>query len=60
MEIDSGTQRTNLLLPKGNEGVGGGINLEFGINVYTLLYIKYTNNKDLLDSTGTYCIASPL
>ena len=26
---------------------GGGINQEFGINIYTLLYIKQINNKDL-------------
>ena len=33
---------------------GGGINQEFGINKYTLLYIKQINNKDLLYSTGSY------
>ena len=32
----------------------GGINWEFGINIYTLLYIKEINNKDLLYSTGNY------
>ena len=26
----------------------------FGINIYTLLYIKQTDNKDLLHSTGKY------
>ena len=36
------------------EKVGGGINQEFGINIYTLLYIKQINNKDLLYSTGNY------
>ena len=37
------------------KGMGeGGINQEFGINVYTLLYIKQINNKDLLYSTGNY------
>ena len=40
------TLRTNLWLPKGKGG-GGRINQEFGINIYTLLYIK---------STRTYCI----
>ena len=30
----------------------GRINWEFGINIYTLLYIKQTINKDLLYSTG--------
>ena len=33
---------------------GGGINQEFGINIYTLLYIKYITNKDLLYSTENY------
>ena len=32
--------------------VWGGINQEFGINIYTLLYIKQITNKDLLYSTG--------
>ena len=27
---------------------------EFGINIYTLLYIKQITNKDLLYSTGNY------
>ena len=31
---------------------GGGINSEFGINIYTLLYVKQITNKDLLYSTG--------
>ena len=30
---------------------GGGINWEIGIDIYTLLYIKQTTNKDLLYST---------
>ena len=36
---------------------GGAINLEFGVNRYTRLYIKYIN-KDLLWSTGnaTQCL----
>ena len=33
---------------------GGGINQEFGINIYTLLYTKQITNKDLLYSTGNY------
>ena len=33
---------------------GGGMNWEFRINRYTLLYIKYIDNKDLLYSTGNY------
>ena len=32
--------------------VGRGINQEFWINRYTVLYIKQINNKDLLQSTG--------
>ena len=35
-------------------GVQGEINQKFGINIYTLLYIKQVNNKDLLYSTGNY------
>ena len=49
-EADSQTQKTNLWLPKGK----GGINQELGIKIYTLLYIKYITNKDLLYSTGNY------
>ena len=30
----------------------GGINYKFGINIYTLLYIKQITKKDLLYSTG--------
>ena len=33
---------------------GGEINWEFGINWHTLLYIKQTNNKDLLYRTSNY------
>ena len=36
------------------EGERGGINQEFGINRYTLLYIKWINNKDLLYSNEKY------
>ena len=32
----------------------GGINWEFGINRYTLLYIKQINDRDLLYSTRDY------
>ena len=39
--------KTNLWLPKGKQGRE--INQEFE---YTLLYVKYINNKDLLYSTG--------
>ena len=34
------------------EGLGGGIDREFGIDMYTLLYLKWKTNKDLLYSTG--------
>ena len=43
--------KTNLWLPKGT--CGGGISWEFGINIYTLLYIK-KRLKDLLYSTGNF------
>ena len=41
-----------LMVTKGEKE--GGINQEFGINRYALLYIKQINNKDLLQSTGNY------
>ena len=41
-----------LMVTKGNKEEGG-INQEFGINKYKLLYINYMN-KDLLYSTGNY------
>ena len=34
------------------EGLRGGIDWEFGIDMYTLLYLKYITNRDLLYSTG--------
>ena len=49
--IDPKTQKTNLWLP---EGKGGGMNQEFGINLYKLLYIKQITRKDLLYSTRNY------
>ena len=33
---------------------GGGINWECVVNIYSLLFIKYINNKDLLYSTRSY------
>ena len=36
------------------KGGEGGINYEFGVNIYTLLCIKQINNKDLPYSTGSY------
>ena len=34
------------------EGCGGGIEWEFGLDVYTLLYLKEMTKKDLLYSRG--------
>ena len=31
---------------------GGGVNWKTEIDIYTLLYIKYITNKDLLYTTG--------
>ena len=36
----------------GGEGWGEGIVREFGIDMYTLSYLKWITNKDLLYSTG--------
>ena len=41
----------NIWLPVGKGG-GGGIVREFGIDMYTLLYLKWITNKDLLYSPG--------
>ena len=35
-------------------GRGGGISWEFGINRYTVLYIKQINNTDLVNRIGNY------
>ena len=32
--------------------MGKGVVRDFGMDVYTLLYLKWVINKDLLDSTG--------
>ena len=40
------------MITKGERG--GRNKLEFGINIYTLLYIKQMTSKDLLYSTGNY------
>ena len=42
------------MVTKGIVKVGGEIHQEFGINIYTLLYVKYINNKGLLYNTGNY------
>ena len=41
-----------LMVTKGERW--GGVNYKFRISRYTLLYIKYINNKDWLYSTGNY------
>ena len=42
------TSRTNLCLPKGTAGSGVREKQEFGINIYTLLYIKQIISTVLL------------
>ena len=39
----------NLGLPGGR--LGGGIVREFGMDMYTLLYLRWITNEDLLNST---------
>ena len=51
-ETDSQTEN-RLVVAKG-EGVGGGMDWEFGISRCKLLYIEWINNKVLLCSTGNY------
>ena len=41
----------NLWLPKRKDG-GGETVREFGMDMYTLLYVKWIINKDLMHSTG--------
>ena len=36
----------------GGEGMWEGIDREFGIDMYTLLYFKWITNRDILYSTG--------
>ena len=43
-------QRMNLFLPGGR--MGDRMFREFGINKYSLLYLKWITNKNLLYSTG--------
>ena len=44
------------------EGCGEGIVREFGMDMYTLLYLRWITNKDLLYSTGNsvHCYMSVL
>ena len=45
-------QRTNVWTPRGESGGGGGgggvMNWEIGIDMYTLICIKWITNKNLL------------
>ena len=52
VEIDSQTYRKNLVVTSGRRVTWGGIDCEFGIDINTLLYLKWITNKDLLYSTG--------
>ena len=45
--------RKQIMVMKGEKG-GDEINQAFGINRYTVLYIKQITNKDLWFSTGNY------
>ena len=45
------TQRTNLWRLRGR--MGKGIIREFGMNMYTLLYLQWITNKGLLYSIGS-------
>ena len=58
-EMETQTQRTNVWTPSGV----GDINLEIGIDIYILLFVRYITNKNLLYSTGgkkegTICLQS--
>ena len=46
------TDLENELMVTRGEGLEGGIVKEFGFDMYTLLYLKWITNKDLLYSTG--------
>ena len=46
------TDLENGLMVTRVEGLGGGIDWEFGIDMYTLLYLKWVTNKDLPYSMG--------
>ena len=51
-EIETQMQRTNVWTPRGKSGGGGGggggMNWEIGIDMYTLICIKWMTNKNLL------------
>ena len=45
------TDLENELMVASEEGCTKGIVTEFGMDLYTLLYLKWVTNKDLLSST---------
>ena len=47
------TDLENEFMVTREEGQGEAIDWEFGIDTYTLLYLKQTTNKDLLYRQGT-------
>ena len=51
-ETETQVQRTNVWTPRGESGGGGGgggvMNWEIGIDMYTLICIKWITNKNLL------------
>ena len=49
-EIETQMQRTNVWTPRGESGWGGGgvMNWEIGIDIYTLICIKWITNENLL------------
>ena len=51
-ETNSQTQKPNLWFPRGKKV--GGVNQELEITGYKSLYIKQTNNKDMIYSTENY------
>ena len=46
------TDFENKLMVAGGKDSGEGIVREFGMDMYTALYLKWITNKDLLYSTG--------
>ena len=52
MNIFTKQKQTDLQKKLLSAGRWEGIVREFGINMYTLLYLKWITNKDLLHSTG--------
>ena len=54
VRLGAGQQQEKEEKSRETERKGNNKNQGFGINRYTLLYIKQVNNKDLLYSTGNY------